>query len=413
MARIDVVMRYPIKKKRYMRFPLIILLVVYLLFTIADLSTSFQSGFRDADRSNVHKYLIIVTGYLLAYTVFNLSNLRIRQPLGSLFIIAIWMMFVNLVSDVSTWGFLVQANMSVLWVLSYLFFERTRLRESIDHSSINLFAFILFIFYAVSTIYYFFDMMVRMNRIPVLNVIYYFISLLPWLMIKTPSNYKKWIYILSLVVVLFSMKRGAIIALPLMILADSFVESRKHGSTKGFFKILAFIIVFIIALFIADKLSNGFISERFSADDLAFGSGRSEQFSTVIDIIKNRRLFEFTFGCGSENVVKILGTGVHNEWLSFLFSYGLIGALFYAGLVIGFVKKSIKVLKVCPDLASPCFMMTILYLVLSMVSTGYGGYVGFWLFGFWGYLNAELDIRLNTNSIGGGNANEVVQRGAV
>ena len=205
MARIDVLMSYQIKKKQYMRFPLIILLVVYLLFTTADLSTSFQSGFRDADRSSVHKYLIIVTGYLLAYTVFNSSNLKIRQPLGSLFTIAIWTMFVNLASGVSTWGFLVQANMSVLWVLSYLFFEHTRLKDSDNHSSINLFAYILFIFYAVSTIYYFFDMMVRMNRVPVLNVIYYFISLLPWLMIKTHSKYKKWIYILSLVVVLFSM----------------------------------------------------------------------------------------------------------------------------------------------------------------------------------------------------------------
>lgn len=408
MAKVDAAMNYQIKKEQYMRFPILVLLVFYLLFTIADLSTSFQSGFRDADRSSVHKYLIIVTGYLLVYTVFNLKNLKIRQPLGSLFVIAVWTMFINLSFGVSIWGFLVQANMSVLWVLSYMFFERIRLKESMDYSSINLFSYILFIFYAISTIYYFFDMMVRMNRIPVLNVIYYFISLLPWIMIKTPSKFKKFIFIASLIVVLFSMKRGAIIALPLMILADSFVEIRKHGSTKRFFKIIAFITVFIIALLIADKLSNGFISERFSADDLASGSGRSEQFTTVLDIIKNRNLFEFIFGCGSENVVKILGTGVHNEWLSFLFSYGLIGFLLYTGLVIGFVKKSLVVLKVCPDLASPCFMMTILYLVLSMVSTGYGGYVGFWLFGFWGYLNAEIDMRSNTNAVNGGNVNEVV-----
>ena len=256
-------------------------------------------------------------------------------------------------------------------------------------------------------------MMVRLNRIPVLNVVYYGVSLIPWVMISINPKYKKAIFIIGMALVLLSMKRGAIIALPIMLLADSFVEGRIKGSYKGLIKVISYIVVFAIAIIITDKLSNGFISVRFSAEKLADGSGRSEQYSTIISLIKNRGVMRFFFGGGCEEPIKILGTGIHNEWLNFLFCYGLIGAILYAKLVIGFIKKSFSTLKTIPSLASACFMMTALYLVLSMVSTGYGGYHGFWLFGFWGYLNAEIDKRSGYDKRAGGKTNETVQRRTV
>ena len=382
-------------KGRYFSVALFILFVVYMLFTISDLSASKQSGFRDVDRSDVHRYLILMTSYLFVYAIFNVKKLKLQQPLTSLVMLAAWTIFVNAINDASIWLFLVHSNMAVLWCLSYIFFNRLRSKEVEYKSSIEVFSYLLWLLYAIITVYYFLDMMIRLGHIPVLNVVYYEMALLPWVLIGNSGKNKKWLYLICMAVAMMSMKRGAIIAMALMILADSYVTAKRINSYKVFFRITAIIFVFSVIVAVTDNLSGGFLSQRFSSEELADGSGRADQFSIVWEDIKTRDLFELMLGSGSEKSLQLLGTGIHNEWLNFLFCYGLIGFLMYVGLIIGFVQKSISVLKIKSDLAYSCFVMTALYLVMSMVSSGYGGYVGFWLFGFWGYLNAELEMKSN------------------
>ncbi|MBQ4438533.1 hypothetical protein II898_06615 [bacterium] len=385
-------------KDRYFSIALFILFVIYMLFTLADLSASKQSGFRDADRSMVHRYLILMTSYLFVYAVFNIKKLKLQQPVTFLVLLGLWTTLVNVFNNVSTWILLIQLNMAVLWCLSYIFFNRLRSKESKYKSSIEIFSYLLWLFYAVVTLYYFLDMMIRLDRIPVLNVAYYEMALLPWVLINSSGKNKKWLYLISMAVAMLSMKRGAIIAMALMILADSYVTAKRINSYKTFFRITAIIFVFGVIIAVADNLSGGFLSQRFSSEELADGSGRADQFSIVWEDIKTRDLFELMLGSGSEKSLQLLGTGIHNDWLNFLFCYGLIGLLMYAGLIIGFIQKSILVLKMKSDLAYSCFVMTALYLVMSMVSSGYSAYVGFWLFGFWGYFNAEVEMKSNSKT---------------
>ena len=394
-------------KEKTFILPVIVLFVLYLLFTVADLSTSAQSGYRGADRSGAHRYLLMVTGFLIVYLPFNVRDLKIRQPVSSLIALMVWTAYVNFINNVSIWGLLIQGNMSVLWVLSYIFFETARSREEKDKSFVRKMIFILAAFYAVATIYYFFDIMMRKDRIPVLNVVYYGMALLPWLFINSSKKTKAVITVIALVVVVFSMKRGAIIALPLMILANYFVQGKIENSNKNMLKLVLVIILFFVAIMIADNLTGGFLAERFSGEEMESGSGRSEQIELITRLLGEKDFVDLFIGSGCEKSVQIIGTGIHNEWLNFLYCYGIIGFIVYAVLIIGFIRKSFYVLKTVPELAPACFMMTALYLVLSMVSTGYGGYVGFWLFGFWGYVNAEIEHR--TKKSGEETQYEIVQ----
>ena len=50
--------------------------------------------------------------------------------------------------------------------------------------------------------------------------------------------------------------------------------------------------------------------------------------------ILNRNFFEFLIGKGSGSSLSIIGSGVHNEILEMLFSYGVIGLIIYLWLVI-------------------------------------------------------------------------------
>ena len=110
--------------------------------------------------------------------------------------------------------------------------------------------------------------------------------------------------------------------------------------------------------------------------------------------MKNENLFHWIFGSGSSQSVELLGTGIHNEWLSFLYCYGIIGFVLYGALILNLFSYSSKTAKVCPSLASSCYMMAIFILVLSMVSTTYGGYVGLWLYGFWGFIESKKNLIL-------------------
>ena len=395
-------------KDRNFSIALLVLFVIYILFAISDLSTSRQSGYRSADRSDAHRYLILLTSYLFVYAVFNIKKVKFQQPLISLILLSVWTIFVNILNNVSVWVLLVQSNMSVLWCLSYIFFNTLRVKESKYKSSIEIFSRLLLWCYILATVYYFFDMMARIGRIPVLNLVYYEMALLPWVFVAGIKKNEKWIYYLaSIAVVILSMKRGAIFAMALMILADSYVTAKQTNSYKMFVRIVVIVVMFAITVFLADNISDGFLSHRFSEDELESGSGRMEHFSITWRYIKDGDLWELMFGRGCEKSLQMFGILIHNEWLYFLFCYGLIGLMIYASLIGSFVKKSILELKKKSYLAIPCFIMTALYLVLSMVSAGYSGYVGLWLFGFWGYLNAELDSQNNRLLIGE-NTNETM-----
>lgn len=365
---------------------------LYLFFVLTDLATSEQTGNKMANRSLVHYALITLIMYLVTYITIMLGLFRkyVKKSgvLISLILLAGWILIENafyLNFDYST---MIAFNMACLWILSYLFFYfQTRKNANL----INLWAWFFFIVYVVATIYYFFYASRVLNRTPVLNVAYCVVALLPWIFVQGSSKMRNLALLLALVPVLLSMKRGAYIALPCMLLADIFIRSITE---KNLFKRLFAFITIVLALFIgitiANNYSDGLVSSRFEYEQLADGSGRREMYALALKDISGRNAQHLLIGTGAGSSVDLLGTGIHNEWLEFLFTYGIVGLILYSFLIWSMLRKVYLLFRHKSSLAPAAGMMFVLYLILSLISTGYGGYVGLLLFGFWGYIDGCL-----------------------
>lgn len=371
--------------------PLVFLSLVFLAFSIADLQSSAQTGNRGADRSSAHVLLLALTGFLVVYVFLaakRISRIRLVQPLSGLIVLACWILITGLFNGAGIWDLLVRMNMSLLWVFAYLFFWSLATSMESPDEALGRFAKFFFVFFIAATGYYFVYASILLDRIPVLNVIYEVLALLPWLILLDANVKSGILYIVSGFFTLLSMKRGAIIALPVMYVADVLARSKASGRKRDIVKpigILLLAIALFAALFVGfDTWTGGFLTERFSFEEMASGAGRSDQYALAINAILERDWLHVLVGGGIGSSVSLIGTGIHNEWLEILFSYGVVGFVIYAAMVIGIVRRTVSFSRLGPRYASSCWMMTSLLLAVSMVSTAYGGYVGFFIFGFWG-----------------------------
>lgn len=377
--------------------PLIMLLIVYLTFSVADLQSSAQTSNRGVDRSIAHMALLLLTGYLTVYLVFQvkkLASFRIIQPLGGLCILASWILISCLYNQVSTWDLLVRENMSILWVLSYLFFFCYASGFARRNINLHHFALILLLFFVAATVYYFAYITVVLKRVPVLNVVYNVLALLPWAMIGLKGRKRMALYLLCGAISVLSMKRGAIVALPLMYAVDITVNNKNEKRGELIRKIgglLAAVFTFAVLFQLFDNATGGFLSSRFSASEIASGSGRSSQYSLAFAALSERNVFELIVGSGVGSSVDLIGTGIHNEWIEILYSYGLVGLVIYASMMLGLIRRAKHLSKCVPECKPACWMMIALILVLSLISSAYGTYVGFFLFGFWGFVEAMAE----------------------
>lgn len=380
--------------------PLLAFVIIYLLFAISDLQSSAQTGYKDADRSSAHIFLAALTGYLLIYTflgVRKVIRVELRQPLSGLIVLAAWILLVSLYRQAGLWTLLVQMNMSVLWVLAYFFFWDYSGGGKAYASRVDFFSLTMLVFYVCATLYYFVDVSIRLGRTPVLNVVYYAEAILPWVMLTAGPRRRDVCFLFVIIAVFVSLKRGAILALPLMYALDIFFKgkdtTRRAPFTRRWGKLIVVSILFVAAFFVADWGTGGFLSVRFSSEELVTGSGRMDYWTQAIGAISQRNAFDLLVGGGAGSSVDLLGTGVHNEWLEMLFSYGIIGLAIYISIIVGMILRLRFVVAESLEYAPACAMMIALYLVLSVLSTGYGGYTGVFLFGFWGYLESLVHAR--------------------
>lgn len=383
-------------KRKRLRVPLALFLmaVFYFVFAISDMQSSVQTGNRGQDRTQAHIALLLFTGYMGVYAIFNVRKIKLTRTLSPLILLAIWIFINAVINGAETWDMLVQMNMSVLWVLSYLFFYDYTRRGDREKKYTFQFSAVVLLFYCCATAYYSANALQNYGYFTAMNIIYYALAVFPWILINESCN--KLFYISSFLATFISLKRGAIIALPIMYIIYIVLneQNRKHTARK-LLLIIGFFTILIIAFCIVDGYTNGLMTQRFSAEELATGSGRTDFYKIALNEIANRNLIRFLIGSGIGSSVDLLGTGVHNEYLEMLFSFGVIGLLLYASFIFGIITQTIKLYKISTKLGSIAAMSTALYLILSFVSTGYGGYYGVFLFGFWGYIESLAEKAVN------------------
>ncbi len=320
-------------------FPLLYILWIFVvMYSVADMESSTNAYQAQGDRSSVYVYLIGILGVLGIHYLTNLK-LYTFPPMTPLLAMAVWVFADNLILGNfyggSRWTALTHFGLVVWWYLAIIFGYNyiTDNKNKEKHLTVLIIA--MFVYYC----YKFIEVAIVSNEThdetTVLNLIYRVIVFIPIIYMMS----SKWIKTVTMgmifILTVISMKRGALIVLPVMLLAGYFLDrTKKKNIVKTIFSLVV-IVAFVVAVIqIINNVTGGFLAERFSWESLTDGSSRSDKYAAAIETISNRNILQFMLGIGSGP-----RAGVHNEILEFLVTFGFLGFCTYAALFVSMVRR--------------------------------------------------------------------------
>lgn len=391
-----------IKKKSLLSIPLnlAILIVLLFLYAISDMQNSTVTYNVNTDRSSVYFYLIAIICFLFINVFLYVARekfvIKITPIFTSLFFNTVWIFLVDFLQNAQMWTTLTHLGLCVLWILGYMFFQYLFEYRYNSIQAIGSGFFAVFILYAVAILYYFYDVQIRKGSIPVLNIIYNVIVVVPWLLVlfKDDSGRKKMVIVISIIAAALSLKRGGLIALPVMLIGYLLLEAKRQNKLKSAIKTIVILaIVLGLAIFAINSMTDGFLLERFSTDELEGGSGRTDIYAAAIANINSRGIKDLIFGLGSGSSPQIIGTGCHNEWLEFTFSFGIVGALLYFILIYRLFSTVRRIKNTNPEFYAAGMMMFLYVLIVGMIGGIYFVHSSFFVFSFFGAAEGYLNGR--------------------
>ncbi len=318
--------------------PLFLIFLFVFLYTSNDLATSSTSYiFDQPDRTMTH-ILLIVLIWLIAvyYLLFLPKSGALNFPVRLFICMDIYTVIILLFASNNAWTVATYGGFILWWIFTVLMTKSYLSKYPDNAKYISFFCMLMFIFYCYKCVHvYLFANQVTSVDYATLNIIYRILVFMPIIcMLK-----KRFIRFAALAVIgiltLMSMKRGALLSYPCMLIAYIYISNRIGQKNNALlFKVVAVIILIITAIIIADKLTDGWISYRFSPDQLRFASGRLERWNSAWHVLKARSLSELLFGSG-------VHISLHNEWFEFLYVYGLIGFVMISAFTVKLVTRFI------------------------------------------------------------------------
>ncbi|PIC56155.1 hypothetical protein CSV80_15940 [Sporosarcina sp. P12(2017)] len=373
-------------KRAYVSLYILFLLIIF--YTFFDLQNSASIGIKEAERGTVYIFLISIISLLVIYLIGHLKDIRLSIFSITLILLTFWILFVNIIQEAPIWTSGVHIGLSFWWLVTYLFFRTFLSNNGEAYREIRSFIQVMVVIYFVASIYASFKISSTYEVIATVNLVYYMIIFLPFILLIN-SKYKKINSILIILIVMISMKRGALIVFPLMMIAYYSLEGvLKRYGLSYFLKMAGLLIAFLISFKLIDRFTDGYLLSRFSKESLADGSGRNEIFATAINNISNRSLIDFLIGKGSGSSITSLGTGAHNEWLEFMFNFGLVGTILYTVLCFSILIKGIKLFMRGSSNASSYNIMLIYITVVGMFGGIYFVHSTFYVFAFYGIVDS-------------------------
>lgn len=376
-------------------FFLYFVFLLILLYAVQDFRTSRNTGAEvGTGRGAVHVTLFIILIVLgMYYAVTTLGSRIVKFPVKvALWLITGWIAIVNLLQNASMWSVAVHLGLSVLWILTYHFFSYYLRYFPNAWPQMQVCIAIMFGFYVFSALYAAYIFQITYDRIIVVNLAYSVLVFLPWILLVARKRMRHLGICIVFFVVLVSMKRGAIIVFPLMLSTSMLVEAivRKKWLGRVALKVIFWMALFFASLLIVNQWSKGFLTERFLPGQLAIGSGRVELYRVSIEEISQRSKWHLLIGYGSGSSVDYLGTSVHNEWLEFLFNFGIIGVLFYALLFLALVRRVWQLIRRSSPYASVYAMAVVYMLTIGMFGQIYFAHPTFYIMAFYGIVEGLM-----------------------
>lgn len=384
-----------IKKPQANFFPFLYLLIfAVVLYSVNDMATSSNAYKAQGNRTMVYVALIAIIALLGLYFLYRLlcSGVKFIAPSTILFLITMWIAFDNLllgniIGSSNMWTSITHTGLSCWWMLT-LFFGYYYPRNNVNkQKQLMCFVVTMLFYYCWQFISVLIESNATHDETTVLNLVYRVVVFVPAIYLLENKKLRNFLLLVIFAMTVASMKRGAIIILPIMMLVSLLIDNRENkDALKKIGKVAGAVTFGIFAFFIADSITDGFLSHRFSIEELMYGSSRSEKYAAAIAEINTRGFSKLMLGIGSA-----ARSGIHNEVLEFLYTFGVVGLLLYIALIISMVVRFFKLYKSKSKYASMYAMIVVFFIVVGLYSGVYFTHSTFYLVLVMGIIESRVN----------------------
>lgn len=320
-------------------FPFLYILWFFVvLYSVEDMATSGSTFSEGTSRSGVYIALIAIIGILGIYYLMNFKVYTLSPMIPLLFMV-VWILIDNLLlgnyGGRNRWASLTHFGLVAWWFLTIIFVYNYTLNNQHKEKQIRGLTMLMFVYYC----YKFIEISVASTTLKddaiALNLIYRVVVFMPIICMLENKKLRNCLLAIIFCFALFSMKRGALIAIPAMLLANIILDRNKKINIVKTILMIIFITVFaVFAVNVANDLTGGMLAERFTWEELSTGSGRDVKYENAIIEISQRNFVAFLLGIGSAT-----RAGVHNEILEFLYTFGFIGLCIYLSMLVSMARR--------------------------------------------------------------------------
>lgn len=245
----------------------------------------------------------------------------------------------KMMSRVASYNYLLTMCMSLCPI--YVFYYYSKLYSLKDRIGRYFFVFFFCSIFVFINTYYEMIMYVEADEVTN-NAGYYFLPLIPVLLLTHLSTRTKAIWmVLILFFILFSMKRG-VIAIGGVLFVLYLFRLLRNAEKKNKIRIVFLVIgVSIITSVIVAKFydSNDYFQYRVEETLNGNTSGRDEMYEKYFEYFaKDASVKEHLFGVGINSTLKVFGKYAHNDWIETAFNQGLMGVVLLALYWLSFVQ---------------------------------------------------------------------------
>ena len=176
--------------------------------------------------------------------------------------------------------------------------------------------------------------------------VYYLIGLLPLMLLYTPQKYKMVPFLLAFVVAVMSSKRGALVAMVFMLVIYFFFSgtNRKGKKRNVVLRIIVLSFALMVIYFVVMRLVGQYdlnIFDRMEKLEDDGGSGRSRRWAIILNYFTSQsNILQMLFGHGDGSVMELIGGHAHNDFVEFLYDYGLFAFVLYVAVFWLLIKET-------------------------------------------------------------------------
>lgn len=322
----------------------------------------------------------LATSMVLVMLFFSILGLFLskRQKLKTNILVKftcliIWVYFISLIYVINN-PFSSRSLFGLIILSLLLFYFISRYSVYIDNDNfiiwIMTFVFLLLSYYFIYN--YNNNILYRVDKQN--NASYIVLYLLPFLLCHKRNIFRILALLICSFVIMYSLKRGGLIALLLSVLVYVIVSQNQKIKRFVFFRILILLPIVIFACYYLlvyfNENLNGVLFARLEDSVDSGGSGRLDIYEYYLNSILDSSILHIFFGRGWEGTLRVgkMDLTAHNDFLEVFINFGLVGFIFYLSFIISLIRLCVKMIKNNHEYAPAMAVSLAIFFINSTVS---------------------------------------------